>query len=44
MTDNLHGSTENFVNKLLDTQNKDEKNRRTQGRKHPERKLPNKRH
>lgn len=35
-------STEEFVDKVHDTQAKDEKNRRTQGKGTPSEKLPNK--
>lgn len=37
-------STEEFLSKLHDTQAKDEKNRRTQGKGQPSEKLPNKLH
>jgi len=33
-----------FISKLHDKQNKAEKNLQTQGRKHPEKSLPNHRH
>ncbi|MCZ8514681.1 DUF4023 domain-containing protein [Paenibacillus filicis] len=44
MDRNLTGDTEAYVGKLHDTQEKDEKNRRTQGRKRPGRSLPNNKH
>ena len=37
-------STEEFLDKLHDTQRKDEKNRRTQGKGTPSEKLPTKLH
>lgn len=37
-------STEQFLNKLHDTQSKDERNRRTQGKGTPSEKLPTKQH
>jgi hypothetical protein len=37
-------STEQFIDKLHDTQAKDEKNRRTQGKGTPSEKLPTKQH
>jgi hypothetical protein len=33
-----------FISKLHDTQRKAEKNMRTQGKKHPEQRLPNNKH
>nr|WP_248930901.1 DUF4023 domain-containing protein [Paenibacillus hamazuiensis] len=36
--------TSGFVEKLHDTQRKDDKNRRTHGNNHPEEKLPNHKH
>ncbi|NMD70444.1 DUF4023 family protein [Bacillus sp. DNRA2] len=36
--------TSQFVKKLADNQAKQEKNKRTQGKGHPERQLPNKQH
>ncbi|WP_159883656.1 DUF4023 domain-containing protein [Paenibacillus puerhi] len=44
MKDNLKGTTEQFVNKLHDTQAKDEKNRKLHGGGHPESKLPTEQH
>ena len=40
----MNMSTEEFVDKIHDTQAKDEKNRRTQGEGDPAQKLPNKQH
>ncbi|MCZ8521096.1 MULTISPECIES: DUF4023 domain-containing protein [Paenibacillus] len=40
----LSGDTQQWVEKVHDTQAKDEKNRRTHGDNHPAKKLPNKRH
>lgn len=37
-------STHEFVQKLNEKQKKDEKNRKNQGKGHPEGKLPNKQH
>ncbi|TBL77821.1 DUF4023 family protein [Paenibacillus thalictri] len=36
--------TSSFVKKLHETQEKDEKNRRSGGHKHPEERLPNHKH
>ncbi|MEK8128474.1 DUF4023 domain-containing protein [Paenibacillus filicis] len=44
MKDNLKGSTEQFVDKLHDTQAKDDKNRAHNGGGHPESKLPGEQH
>jgi hypothetical protein len=37
-------NTNEFINKLNENQKKQEKNKRTQGKGHPERQLPNKQH
>ncbi|WP_281887372.1 DUF4023 domain-containing protein [Paenibacillus sp. YYML68] len=44
MRDDLKGTTEQFVDKLHDTQQKDEHNRKLHGDGHPEKKLPHKQH
>ncbi|MFE5317426.1 DUF4023 domain-containing protein [Paenibacillus sp. NPDC056579] len=44
MNDNLTGDTTSWVNKLHDTQQKDEKNRKQQGSGHPEKALPTEQH
>lgn len=40
----MERTTKEFVDKIHDTQAKDEKNRRTQGEGDPAQKLPNKQH
>lgn len=44
MKDNLTGDTTSWVNKVHDTQQKDEKNRKHQGDGHPDKSLPAKQH
>ncbi|UUZ89366.1 DUF4023 domain-containing protein [Paenibacillus sp. P25] len=44
MDNNLTGNTEDYLKKLHDTQEKDEKNRRTQGHNRPGDKSPNHKH
>ncbi|MBP1155903.1 MULTISPECIES: DUF4023 domain-containing protein [unclassified Paenibacillus] len=44
MRDDLRGSTDEWVEKLHDTQKKDEINRKHQGDGHPDKKLPAKQH
>ncbi|MBU7320884.1 DUF4023 domain-containing protein [Paenibacillus oleatilyticus] len=43
MRDDLTGGTEAWLNKLHETQEKDEKNREHQGKGHPGKQLPTKR-
>ena len=44
MTGANNGDTKSFVEKIHENQAKDEKNRRSGGDNHPEKRLPNKQH